>query len=144
MASPPSTHLLSPFPTVMNCTIPSSPTLLSACARLHRRLPCLFSITDCITCSRHRRCQPQPRSHPRLHRNDTPIIYIRWHKQSHYVRRILGYYSLPRPKRAQACRRYLSTLPAAWPCAGSGRRLIFTYMRLILSGNTAPFISAMP
>jgi hypothetical protein len=115
-------HPLPPSPIVMSRTIPPSPPLLSARARLHH-IPRLFSITDRITCSRHRRCQPQPRSHPRLHRNDTPIICTRWHRQSHSVRRVgLGYYSLTRPERAQACRRYLSTLLAAWPCAGSGKR----------------------
>jgi hypothetical protein len=59
----------------MSRTIPSSPTLLSAHAHLHRHLPRLFSIRDHIACSRHRRGQPQPRSHPRLQERYTNNLH---------------------------------------------------------------------
>ena len=113
----------SSFSTVMSRTIPSSPSLLSICS-------CSPSSSSSSPFLNHRpdrllsasRCQPQPRFHSRSHRNDTPIICICWHRQSHSVRRILGYYSSPQSKQAQACWRYLSTLFAAWPCAASGKR----------------------
>ena len=118
-ASPPPIRSHRPSPTFTSRTIPPSPPrflLMLAFA----------TTTGHIASSWRRRCRPVPQLHPRSHRGDTQIICTNWHRQSHPVRHAGLGYSLPQPKQARACRRYLASTATASACARNGKRKRFT------------------